>query len=145
MKSASTSSTSTAVSWASSPAPISSSTSTPAGYGWFIDETPGESSEFLYNEETGGIEAIAGGPADGQMDLLTVVTHELGHALGYGDTYDPAASNDLMYGFLDTGERKVSLDLDFQVPDNTAPANSAAADLGDLVQLGGRNRSDGHG
>jgi hypothetical protein len=45
-----------------------------AGYGWFVDPTPSDDSEFL----------IAGDQGEqSRMDLLTVVTHEMGHALGF--------------------------------------------------------------
>ena len=51
-----------------------------AGIGWFVDATP------LKNEEFWGITDVAGvtitGPAAGRIDLLTVLQHELGHAVG---------------------------------------------------------------
>src|SRR5205807_6106566 len=46
-----------------------------AGYGWFIDPTPADDSEF----------ATSGGPAAGKVDLLTVLVHEYGHILGLSD------------------------------------------------------------
>jgi Ca2+-binding RTX toxin-like protein len=50
-----------------------------AGYGWFIDRTPGDDSEFT---ASGGILVAAQGNAAGRMDLLSVIEHELGHAAG---------------------------------------------------------------
>src|SRR5262249_21006452 len=52
------------------------------GLGWFVDPTPGDDSEFA---GTGDVYALRadGGPAAGQMDLLTVVMHELGHGSGW--------------------------------------------------------------
>jgi hypothetical protein len=52
-----------------------------AGYGWFVDFTPEESGEFRLRVE-GGVAAAPGSEAYGRMDLLTVVTHELGHVMG---------------------------------------------------------------
>jgi hypothetical protein len=52
------------------------------GYGWFIDPTPGDSSDFA----PGAVNS----PASGHVDLLSVVAHELGHLLGYGE--DDSAS-----------------------------------------------------
>jgi hypothetical protein len=54
------------------------------GYGWFIDATPWDDSEFL-QQSSGQFEAGDGSPAAGRMDLLTVVMHELGHVLGLPD------------------------------------------------------------
>jgi Ca2+-binding RTX toxin-like protein len=50
-----------------------------AGYGWFIDRSPGSDTEFDLSGQT----LIAThGPAVGRIDLLSVITHELGHAAG---------------------------------------------------------------
>jgi hypothetical protein len=43
---------------------------TAAGYGWYVDPTPGSDNAF------------SGGKPVAGMDLLTVVMHELGHQLG---------------------------------------------------------------
>jgi VCBS repeat-containing protein len=60
-----------------------------AGYGWALD---------------------AGGSG---MDLLSVVMHELGHAIGFGDHYSAAGQGDLMHGYLAVGEHR-SLDGVFE-------------------------------
>jgi VCBS repeat-containing protein len=44
-----------------------------AGHGWFIDPTPGDDSEFVLDGDQG---------EQDRFDLLTVVAHEMGHALG---------------------------------------------------------------
>jgi hypothetical protein len=74
-----------------------------AGQGWFIDSTPYENSEFRPQGKYGELVAMASSPAIGDMDLLTVVMHEMGHVLGFEDL-NPEA-NLLMSGTLDAGER----------------------------------------
>ena len=54
-----------------------------AGFGWFIDPNPAEDQEFAGADATGGKFALASGQAAGAMDLLTVISHELGHVLGF--------------------------------------------------------------
>jgi hypothetical protein len=66
-----------------------------AGYGWFVDSTPGDDSEF-------GV----GGTAGVRMDLLTTVMHELGHLLGLHDLDDATHGVDLMAETLAVGTRK---------------------------------------
>ena len=78
-----------------------------AGNGWFVDQTPDDSSEF--NTLTALTERIASGNshAVGDIDLLTVVLHEFGHVLGNADL-DPASNpHDLMAGVLPTGVRRL--------------------------------------
>jgi hypothetical protein len=48
-----------------------------AGYGWFVDPTPGDNSEFTTPGDQG---------EQNHMDLLTVVMHEIGDALGLDQT-----------------------------------------------------------
>src|SRR5262249_1240061 len=45
-----------------------------AGWGWFVDPTPSDDSEFLLKGDQG---------EQGRMDLLTALAHEIGHLLGY--------------------------------------------------------------
>src|SRR5207249_8650877 len=45
-----------------------------AGWGWFVDATPGDDGEFT----TPGDQR-----EQGRMDLLTVLEHEIGHLLGH--------------------------------------------------------------
>ena len=51
-----------------------------AGHGWFVDRTPGDDREFR-NE--GGVLIARGGAAAGNMDLYSVLQHEIGHTLGF--------------------------------------------------------------
>ncbi|MCY2990701.1 MAG: Ig-like domain-containing protein, partial [Planctomycetota bacterium] len=53
------------------------------GYGWFVDDTPWDDSEFYASRLEDG-----NNPAVGHVDLLSVVMHELGHLAGLSDTYD---------------------------------------------------------
>ena len=72
-----------------------------AGRGWFIDPTPGVDEEFQLT----GSELRAVDPqAVDRMDLLTVVSHELGHELGLEDL--SSSSGSLMSGTLETGLRR---------------------------------------
>ncbi|HEU0082154.1 MAG TPA: matrixin family metalloprotease, partial [Bradyrhizobium sp.] len=74
-----------------------------AGWGWFVDSTPLQSEEFDQVHSATEV-AASSGDASGHMDLLTVVEHELGHALGLDHSPVPG---DVMDGTLDVGERRV--------------------------------------
>lgn len=64
-----------------------------AGHGWFVDPTPWDDSEFA--------PGLADSPAHGRVDLLTVLAHEMGHALGF----DHDAGDEVMDEALAVGER----------------------------------------
>jgi hypothetical protein len=63
------------------------------GVGWFIDTTPGDSSEFRRGD--GGTEGLGdyyianpNSAAAGKYDLLTAILHEMGHTLGIINGYN---------------------------------------------------------
>ncbi len=83
-----------------------------AGAGYFIDDTPGDDSEF---SKTG----IALGPgAQGRVDLLTVITHELGHVLGLSDEPLETDPDELMADHLATGVRRFVREEDLAALDS---------------------------
>ncbi|MEE4312992.1 MAG: hypothetical protein V2J11_00765, partial [Desulfofustis sp.] len=76
-----------------------------AGHGWFIDDTPYTDVEFtpMNNDEV--LTAKERSDAFGDMDLLTVVMHELGHVFGYQDMDPETNSFEIMNETLDEGVR----------------------------------------
>jgi len=68
-----------------------------AGWGWFIDPTPYDDSEFP-RPTSNGLEATPASPANGRMDALTVLMHELEHVLGFPDTTRGLMSEILVAG-----------------------------------------------
>jgi hypothetical protein len=73
-----------------------------AGHGWFLDQSPWDDSEFT----PGRIDSSAAG----RVDLLTVMSHELGHILGLDDdsATDPFTGN-VMAAVLPLGVRRIHL------------------------------------
>ena len=78
------------------------------GWGWFVDPTPGKDEE--YASKAGALAALPGSGAAGHVDLLTVVMHEMGHALGLPDI-TATGSTDLMAETLAAGMRRTQ-DID---------------------------------
>ncbi|MCX7147911.1 MAG: Ig-like domain-containing protein [Rhodocyclales bacterium] len=75
-----------------------------AGYNWFIDPTPTDNSEFLPTANPNEWIAKADSEAAGKMDMLSVLLHEYGHALGINHSSDP---NDFMGTTLTPGVRRL--------------------------------------
>jgi hypothetical protein len=75
-----------------------------AGYGWFVDPTPLTDEEFA--RAAGELTALPNGPAEGRMDLLTVVLHEMGHIAGRGDVSTASHPDYLMDDSLAPGVRR---------------------------------------
>jgi hypothetical protein len=77
-----------------------------AGYGWFVDPTPLANEEF--KPATNHVFAAwARSPAAGHMDLLTVLLHELGHAVGMPDLNGNDGGLALMAESLAPGMRRL--------------------------------------
>jgi hypothetical protein len=59
-----------------------------AGHNWYIDTTPWDNSEYLPTSNPYEWVAKAGIAAYGKMDMLSVLLHEYGHALGINHSAD---------------------------------------------------------
>jgi len=75
-----------------------------AGNGWFIDTTPWDNSEYLATSNPNEWVAKAGSEAAGKMDMLSVLLHEYGHALGIEHSAD---THDYMGTTLTVGVRRM--------------------------------------
>jgi hypothetical protein len=93
-----------------------------AGHGWFVDPTPSDNSEFMNAANAAGTKLLTDptNAAAGHLDLLTTVTHEMGHELGLPDLTAASDANELMYIDLVDGERRL--------PDATDVAQATASD-----------------
>jgi VCBS repeat-containing protein len=76
-----------------------------AGHGWYVDPTPLDNTdEYLPTSQAGVWQAKAGSDAAGKMDMLSVLLHEYGHALGLEHS---AEAGDFMNASLQPGMRKL--------------------------------------
>jgi hypothetical protein len=96
-----------------------------AGHGWFVDTSTASSSEFRVRIDRNVFEATASSEAFGRMDLLTVVTHELGHVLGFD--HDDVSRFAVMDDELESGVR-------YLLDDSATPAQPNQS-TGDDTQL----------
>ncbi|HYI64425.1 MAG TPA: cadherin domain-containing protein [Allosphingosinicella sp.] len=76
-----------------------------AGFNWFVDATPGDDSE--YSGDGTLLGAIPSTVAAMRIDLLTTIMHELGHQIGLEDNYASADNDELMFGSISIGERRL--------------------------------------
>jgi hypothetical protein len=97
-----------------------------AGHGWFVDVSPASSEEFRIRFDANILVAQTGSEAFGRMDLLTVVMHEIGHVLGFGDN-EPGYA--VMDEYLEAGARYL-LDVSGSDGNSGAPISD-----GTLLQL----------
>jgi Ca2+-binding RTX toxin-like protein len=106
-----------------------------AGHGWFVDPTPYDDGEFRVRSAD-GMRANASSEAYGKIDLLTVLMHELGHAIGYQHDASVPGATALMAEDLVPGLRAV---------DFMPPGQRAAESLGDLAPTVGDPQANQNG
>lgn len=100
-----------------------------AGLGWFVDATPQDSLEFSATSTANQWRAATASPAFARYDLLTVLTHELGHALGLDDIPVSVTPQTLMTGAIAAGTRRLPSARDLPAPETPvtpAPATPSA-------------------
>ena len=112
----------------SSPAHIAIDTDA-VGHGWFVDPTPTDNSEFTHALNAAGTDLLTDptNAAAGHLDLLTTVSHEMGHVLGLDDSTATSSANDLMYINLVDGERRLPDAADVAQADTTSQQNLTPA------------------
>ncbi|MHC4874971.1 MAG: choice-of-anchor D domain-containing protein [Planctomycetota bacterium] len=105
-----------------------------AGWGWFVDATADDSSEFEQTVSSTELQSRDGDDLDGRIDLLTVVMHELGHVAGFDDLLPHQFEHSLMSLELDLGTRRLPpvQNVQVDVPGDTADA-AITFDAGDIV------------
>src|SRR5205807_10225578 len=77
------------------------------GNGWFVDANPSSDSSFAHATSATRLYADPTSAPAGHVDLLTAIMHEMGHKLGLDDSYAEQDRDNLMYGYLTVGERRL--------------------------------------
>ena len=103
------------------------------GWGWFVDPTPNDNSEFAIRLSSEALAASPSSPAAGRMDLLTTVVHELGNAMGFPED----RGHDVMGMVLQAGERRVPTELRLPTVSEKAPAAVSTLATTSTVLAGG--------
>jgi VCBS repeat-containing protein len=84
---------------------------TGAGWGWYIDASPLDSSEFAVADAANAwhVDASeANNPAENRLDLLTALIHELGHVAGLTHSNGHSDGHtDIMSQYLAPGQRRL--------------------------------------
>jgi hypothetical protein len=98
--------------------------------GWFADSTPSDNFEFLHAANATGTDLFTDltSAAAGHLDLLTALSHEMGHALGPDDSTPPGDAAGPMHINLADGERRTPDATDVaqaNISTSTASAQSA--------------------
>ncbi len=100
-----------------------------AGHGWYIDPTPLDNTDdYLPTSSPNIWQAKAGSEADGKMDLLSVLLHEYGHALGLEHAADSA---DYMAATLQPGQRRLPSSEELSLMSQLLAQLKASAGLAD--------------
>ena len=76
------------------------------GFGWYIDSSPADNSEFV--QQGADLQAVAVSEAEGRVDLLSVINHELGHYLGLNHSDGSEAATAFMQSGIRPGIRRLS-------------------------------------
>ncbi|MFP6613563.1 MAG: choice-of-anchor D domain-containing protein [Pirellulales bacterium] len=92
-----------------------------AGQGWYVDAAPETQKEFFTQHATGN-----------RVDLLTVMSHELGHVLGLSDLEHGADSLEVMTGSLPVGARRLPTAGDLNLLTRSAVDERGRSELTDL-------------
>ncbi len=103
------------------------------GWGWFVDPTPNDNSEFAIRLSSEALAASPSSPAAGRMDLLTTVVHEMGNAMGFPED----RGHDVMGMVLQAGERRVPTELRLPTASERAPAAVSTLATTSTVLAGG--------
>ena len=94
-----------------------------ARLGWFVDESPADAVEFGSETFRDQWLATSDSPAFNRIDLLTVLTHELGHIVGMSDQDPQTSGAGIAAATLPPGTRRLpnAIDVANLRQDNVAP------------------------